>query len=157
VNIVGERSKACCITGHRAIPADKINFVEQGLRKEIQSALDDGYRRFLSGFADGVDLIFARIVLEYKEKYPDIFLEAALPYPGWKRKGAEYNALLARCDRVGVYSPRYKPDCFLIRNKFMVDICDRVVVVYDGRGHGGTVNTLRCAQALNREIRMISV
>ena len=150
-------TKKCCVTGHRDIPASKINFVEQELRKEIQSAIDDGYRFFVSGFANGADLLFVKIVIEYREKYKDIFLEAALPYPGWRSKGAEYNALLGKCNGIGVHSPKYNHDCFLIRNRFMVTTCDRVIAVYDGREKGGTVNTLRYAAIMECDIRTVRI
>lgn len=149
--------KSCCVTGHRDIPTDKISFVEQELRKEIQSALDDEYRCFISGFADGADLLFTKIVIEYREKYKDIFLEAALPYPGWIKKGNEYNALLEKCNGIKVCSPKYSPNCFLVRNRYMVIACDRVIAVYDGREKGGTVNTIRHAHALDREIKTINI
>lgn len=149
--------KACCVTGHRDIPTDKTAYVEQELRKEIQSAIDDGYRVFISGMADGADLLFVKIIIEYREKYNDIFLEAALPYPGWQKKGAGYNGLLSKCNGIRVHSPKYAPNCFLIRNRYMVNTCDRVIAVYDGREKGGTVNTMRYAHVLNRDIRMVRI
>lgn len=57
-------SKTCCVTGHRDIPASKINTVKYSLYREIQAAIADGYTRFISGFADGSDLLFAAIVAE---------------------------------------------------------------------------------------------
>ena len=45
-------TKTCCITGHRDIPAEKKKFVEEELRKEVVAAIEDGYTRFISGFAD---------------------------------------------------------------------------------------------------------
>jgi len=149
--------KACCVTGHRDIPADKIRFVERELRKELQLALDDGYRHFISGFVDGADLLFARLVIEYREKCGDIFLEAALPYPYWKKGNRECNALLSRCNGTRTCNREYRPDCFQIRNQYMVDACERVIAVYDGREAGGTVNTIRYARKLNREIRTIRI
>lgn len=59
--------KTCCVTGHRNIPAERIAYVEQELRREVQAAIEDGYTRFISGFAEGADLMFAAIVAEQKE------------------------------------------------------------------------------------------
>ena len=56
--------KTCCVTGHRNISIDCITRVEQALRHEILLAIEDGYTRFISGFAEGADLIFASIVAE---------------------------------------------------------------------------------------------
>lgn len=152
--------KSCCITGHRVIPKEKVAFVEQELQKEIVAALDDGFRCFISGFADGVDLLFAELVMDYRDnykEYSDIFLEAALPHPGWSSKGAKYNLLLSRCNGIGVHSPKYHIDCFLIRNRYMVSTCERVIAVYDGREKGGTVQTIRYAATLGCDIRKIDI
>lgn len=152
-----ENVKWCCVTGHRDISGNKAGLVERELRREIQSAIDDGFSHFISGFADGVDLIFVKLIIEYREKYPKLFLEAALPYPAWLNKGGEYNALLEKCNGIGVQSKKYSPNCFLVRNRYMVNTCERVIAVYDGREKGGTVNTIRYASALERDIKQISI
>lgn len=53
--------KTCCVTGHRDVPVGKEQYVEEALRKEVLAAIAAGYTRFISGFADGVDLTFAAI------------------------------------------------------------------------------------------------
>ena len=75
-------TKVCCVTGHRDIPTDRAVYVEQALRREVLAAIEDGYTRFISGFAEGTDLMFAAIVAEQKEYSPNLYLEAALPYAG---------------------------------------------------------------------------
>lgn len=150
--------KACCVTGHRDIAADKIDYVTCELRREIEEAINDGFTFFISGFAPGVDMIFARLVIELKEKYPHVNLEAALPYPTWlKNRSAEDKELLYKCVGFGVHSPKYTPNCFLIRNRFMANTCERVIAVYDGREKGGTVSTMRYAAVLERDIREIRI
>ena len=39
-------TKVCCVTGHRDIPAERITYVEQELRREVRAAIEDGYTRF---------------------------------------------------------------------------------------------------------------
>ena len=51
--------KTCCVTGHRDLPQKEIGRVKAALRREIDSAVADGFTRFMSGFADGVDQYFA--------------------------------------------------------------------------------------------------
>ena len=75
-------SKTCCVTGHRDIPTSKIDTVKYSLYREIQVAIEDGYTRFISGFADGSDLLFAAIVAKEKQRNPALSLEAAIPYRG---------------------------------------------------------------------------
>ena len=74
--------KTCCVTGHRDIPEARIAYMEQELRREVEEAIAEGYTRFISGFAEGVDLMFAAIVAEQMEHRPELFLEAAIPYAG---------------------------------------------------------------------------
>ena len=62
--------KICGVTGHREIPAEYMEQAEQDLRREIEKAIADGYTYFISGFADGADQLFARIVLEKAKENP---------------------------------------------------------------------------------------
>lgn len=62
--------KACCVTGHRDIPADKVAYVKEKLLGEIEAAIADGYTTFRSGFAEGANLLFAALVLKLKEEKP---------------------------------------------------------------------------------------
>lgn len=106
--------KTCCVTGHRDIPAERIADVEQALRWEILAAIEDGYTRFVSGFAEGTDLMFAALVAEQMESHPELFLEAAIPYAGrMKTKNKQFHELLLACNGVKVVCREYAPSCFL--------------------------------------------
>lgn len=72
--------KACCVTGHRDIPADKMDYVKIKLKEEIEKAVADGFTKFISGFARGVDLHFAELVIDQKKQHPRLLLEAVIPY-----------------------------------------------------------------------------
>lgn len=150
--------KICCVTGHRDIPADRLAYVEQELRREVQAAIEDGYTRFISGFAEGGDLMFAAIVAEEKARHPEIILEAAIPYPGrLKTKDHRFHELLDCCDVVNVVCRTYSKSCFFQRNRYMVAESQRVIAVYDGRERGGTLFTMRDAHAAGREVRVIRI
>ena len=112
--------KTCCVTGHRDIPEDRIAYVEQELRREVLAAIQDGYTRFISGFAEGADLMFAAIVVEQKKHNPDLFLEAAIPYAGrLKTKNKQFHELLRACDGIKIVCQEYAHSCFLERNRYM--------------------------------------
>ena len=150
--------KTCCVTGHRDIPEKRIDYVKQAVRHEILSAIEAGYTRFISGFAEGVDLMFASIVAEEKRQHPELFLEAAFPYAGkLKTKNQQFHELLRACDGVKVECEKYVPSCFMQRNRYMVHQSQRVIAVYDGRDHGGTLFTMRCAHTLGKEVHLIKV
>lgn len=152
--------KTCCVTGHRDLPQKEINHVKAALRREIDSAVADGFTRFMSGFADGVDQYFAEIVLEKKKTNPALELIAVIPYQkrldSLMTKGRTYKMLKA-CANVVVMQEKYHPSVYSHRNRYMVEHSDRVIAVYDGREKGGTVRTIRFAHQFRKELREIPV
>lgn len=152
--------KTCCVTGHRDIPADQMDFVKQELEKEIDKAIADGFTRFLSGFAEGADQYFAKIVAKKLEGNAALRLESLIPYR--KRCLTLLNdgctkRLLESCTDIAVINEEYRPNVYQIRNRHMVLCSDRVIAVYDGRTKGGTVSTIRMAHVQRKELREIPV
>lgn len=86
-----KENETCCFTGHRPMKlpfgADeshpKCNQLKSILRTEIERLITE-HRvcRFITGMALGIDQICAEIVLDLKEKYPQIMPECAIPYEG---------------------------------------------------------------------------
>ena len=147
-----DKEHTCCVTGHRDIPADKIQYVQMQLRQELLQAIQSGYTHFISGFAAGVDLIFAGIVADPKREYP-ITLEAAIPYPGRMNTPDEvFQCLLKECDIVKVHTDRYSKSCYMVRNRYMIDCSALVIAVHDGRKSGGTAATIKYAHQMGRDV-----
>ncbi len=150
--------KTCCVTGHREIAVDKIAYVKRELRHEILKAIEDGYTNFISGFADGADLLFASIVADLMKDNPTLTLEAALPYRNRMNTTDKlFRRLLPKCKTISVHSEKYSPACYMNRNREMVSLCQRVIAIYDGRDKGGTVFTMREAAMLERDIHVIEI
>lgn len=151
-------NKTCCVTGHRDIPEGKRSYVEAELRKAVRAAIKAGYTHFVSGMAEGVDLTFAAIVAEQKKQNPALTLEAAIPYRNRVYgKDALLQKLLPCCDEVHICTEKYGPNCFFIRNRYMVQESSRVIAVYDGRERGGTLYTMRTAHVQGKEVRVIEI
>lgn len=147
---------ACCVTGHRSIPDSKRKYVEAALREAVLAAIADGYTCFISGLADGVDLMFAAIVAELKESNPALVLEAAIPYRDrLNSKDEVFQRLLKDCNSIKVLCEKYDPSCFFVRNRYMTARSDRVIAVYDGRNRGGTLYTIGNARAQGKDVRLI--
>ena len=150
--------RTCCVTGHRDIPENKRAYVEAELRKEILSAIEDGYTRFISGFAEGADLTFAAIVAELKAQGHSLFLEAAIPHASrMENKNQLFQKLIPTCDDVKVLCGSYSRGCYFVRNRYMVDESSRVIAVYNGQKSGGTFFTMQYARKQGRTFRIIKI
>jgi len=149
-------TEVCAVTGHRRIKEGKREYVQRQLQGAVWQAVNDGYTWFVSGFADGVDLMFAGIVADIKGKDPSIVLEAAIPYRDrLEEKDPLFMELLEQCDHIHVVREEYSPDCYLARNTYLVENAERVIAVYDGRRRSGTAQTIRIAKEQGRELQII--
>ena len=154
------QGKTCCVTGHRDIPAERIDHIKTSLEYEVDRAISDGFACFISGFADGADLLFAGIVAERIAKNPALKLIAAIPYRrrlDTLKKSERTKALIDLCAEIYVAAEEYHPSVYAKRNRYMVERSDRVIAVYDGREKGGTVGTIRLAHTMKKELREIAV
>ena len=152
------QEQSCCVTGHRNVPTEKAAHVKARLKEELETAIADGFTTFFSGFADGVDLWFAQLVLEQREKNPALCLVAVIPYRRrMDTKDAVFQQCLHACLAVHIQRERYTKECFLERNRYMVEHCARVIAAYDGRSSGGTLYTMHYAKRLGRDVREIRV
>lgn len=150
--------KTCCFTGHRELPQEKRPEVEAAIRQELMAAIEDGYTRFLCGFAKGADLMFAALVAELKGQFPGLRLMAAIPYLSrLYQKDRAFHDLVAACDDMKIISEERTRDCYLARNRYMVDESSRVIAVYDGREKGGTKYTIHYANKQEKEVRTIRI
>ena len=161
------REHTCCFTGHRPekLPWGKNEadrrcvWLKKKLRDAVEAAYEDGKRHFICGMARGCDFYFAEIVLELREQYADITLEAAIPCAeqsvSWARSQRErWDDLVKQCDIQTVLQEHYTSGCMLRRNRYMVDHSSLVIAVYDG-SNGGTRRTLE--YALTQKVPFIDI
>lgn len=148
--------KTVCFTGHRPKTIPILNdhksegFIK--LKARIRKILVDLIEKenavhYISGMALGIDILCAELVLELKEHYPRITLECALPCETqaayWSEDNRDrYFSAIERCDKESLLQTRYTKDCFMKRNKYMINKSDIVLSVWNGEksGTGYTVN-----------------
>ena len=160
-------AKKCCFTGYRP---QKLRYLSEQnseeyqrlyrlLTKLIKAAVAEGYDYFISGFAQGVDLMAAEIVISLRNEGAEITLEAALPAMNqtdrWNDfdKGV-YFVLLDKADHRKCVEQKMTKHSCLKRDAYMVNQADLVIAVYDGK-RGGTDYTVRLAREKNRNLWII--
>ena len=158
-----------CFTGHRpnSLPCGYNEEhpacikIKTQLRRMIIGLIEKKkVTHFIAGAALGVDLWAMEIVLELKDKYPNISLEAAVPCRSqaakWNAHSKErYEGLLSLCDKVTVVQENYTPDCMMKRNEYMVNNSDYIVAVWNGKS-SGTGNTINYAVHQGKPVYCIS-
>jgi len=155
-----KRGITCCFTGHRPDAFDfgydegdpRCRKLKSDLEQAIERAAGDGYRRFVTGMAQGVDMWCAEMVLDMKEDGQPFTLEAAVPARG---QAARWNAplkkrherILRLCDNVICIGDSLDRETLLMRNRYMLSQSSLVIAVARKKS-GGTAYTVNLASRL---------
>lgn len=162
--------KTVAFSGHRTNRIAKFTTDRQRLFIEVahntwagieEFCIKKGYHTFLSGMADGFDIIAAEEVLRLKKDYPYIRLKCVIPFKGQADRHPEadkqrYNNILAQADEVVTLSDNYFEGCFLLRNDYLLDNSAFLMVYYDAIAPvGGTYYTLK--KAVEQKMKFVNV
>lgn len=151
------KNKCCCFTGHRP---NKTSYSECEIKPLLETAIDDaianGYKTFITGMAQGTDMLAAEIVLERKKGDETLQLFCAVPHPNFERYRSEYEKdrykrVIENADIVQIVCEHYFRSCYQIRNKFMVDHSSLVIAFWNG-GASGTKNCIDYAKCKGVDI-----
>lgn len=144
------KATACCFTGHRTLPANKIQTLITNLDREIDALIEKGVTDFISGGALGFDQIAASLIVIKKETGKNIRLIFVLPCKNqdtlWNEEQKKlYQGLLGEADEIIFVSEEYTPLCMRKRNNYMVEhsaycIC---ALLHEKSGTGQTVRFAR--------------
>ena len=154
------------ITGHRPnklpggynLESPKNKLLEDTLYKILCKAQPTS---IITGMALGVDQIYLKAAIRYKEIDPRVNIIAAVPCrdqatgAGWPDASVKlYNDLLSKCNTVKVLSEKYTSSCMKERNQWMVDHCTSAIAIYDGTS-GGTQNAINLLRAAKKTVLII--
>ena len=158
------RPVSCCFSGHRPgkLPwgGDESDARCVELKKRlwdaVEAAYQEGYRHFICGMAQGCDFYFCELVLQLRQKYGDVSVEAAIPCAtqcrGWSAAEQQrWRRLVDACDYETLVQEQYTPDCMQRRNRYMVDHATLLIAVHDGQS-GGTRRTIEYAMRRGLDI-----
>lgn len=162
------KDTTACLTGHRpkSLPwgydETKVNCIKfkQDLEKIFEGAIKYGLTTFLTGMAEGFDMIGAEILLKLRKKH-NIKIIAVMPCVGqelkWKpSQQNRYNNILNQCDNVIILSSYYTASCMNDRNKYMVDNSSVCIACWNGKP-SGTRNTLLYAKETKCKVKIINI
>ena len=75
-----KRERACFFTGHRKLPANRLEQIRKLLERKIKDLIEyKDVDTFIAGGAIGFDMLAAETVLDLKMKFPKIKLYLYLP------------------------------------------------------------------------------
>ena len=151
------REKACCFTGHRALPGEELGALTEWLEREICRLLEQGCTDFYVGGALGFDTLAAETVLRLRQRFPQLRLLLIVPCATqadrWSARNQQrYRAIREAADEVTVLSKTYTAGCMHRRNRYMVDHSS-VCLCYLRTARGGTAYTVRYARGHGCEVR----
>lgn len=133
--------------------------LKQRLSRKIEELYQRGADSFFSGMALGVDIWCAEAVLELKKQHPEVTLTAVIPCRDqdakWSAADRErYRRIISLCDKVICTSESYTKDCMFKRNRALVELCDVLVAVFDGKS-GGTKYTVDYAEKMHKKTILV--
>lgn len=163
------REKTVCFSGHRPekLPdpnsedAQLLMMVKSLLYYQIRRSAEEGYTRFITGLARGVDLWAAGYVLELKRDFSGLQLICVKPTEnhGKNFRGEDrylFDSVLARADEMYCTGSHYTRRCYQIRNRYMVDHAQRLIAVVDDY-NSGTGQTIGYARKCGLELCVIDI
>ena len=156
-----KRKRRCCFTGHRPQKLTRpVDDIKVDLENEILRTIKDGYTTFITGMAYGTDIWAGNIVVRMKDRFPELKLIAAVPFPGFADKWTgewqqKYETLLKAADFIKIVCADYCKEAFQIRNQWMVNHSSRVIAVYDGKS-GVTRNMIQYAWKNHVPVRYLN-
>ena len=166
--MIYDKSVTACLTGHRPNKLhwgynetkDSCITFKKELRNLLENFINDGFTNFLSGMAEGFDMIATEILLNLKNTYKDIKIIAVVPCLEQEKNWTpsqqnKYHNIIKKSDEYIILSNEYTPTCMMERNKFMVEHSSVVIGCFNGC-RGGTYNTLLYAKKTGCKIITIN-
>jgi hypothetical protein len=149
------------ITGHQRL---KNPSAWTEVRTRLGKLLDDAEKPLigLTSLAIGADQLFAEAVLGCGGK-----IEAIIPFDGYEMKFNEgpdreaFRRLLELASRIETLERQgTDEDAYLAAGKRIVDLCDRMIAVWDGQpaaGIGGTGDIVNYCKSQNKPVELIPI
>lgn len=169
---VNDIATTVCFTGHRTRSHQEL-FMDKKSSAALQEALYHasikaygmGYRTFITGMADGVDMLAGMAVIQLMHTCPDVELIGALPYVvptksrnDDHRKDFEFREICNYAHKIYYLSNNIYTGVYHVRNRFMLSHSSLLIAAYDTSiAEGGTVSTIKEAKRRGIEILPVEI
>jgi hypothetical protein len=147
------------VTGHVDVPADRAPRVREMLTARVQELRTPGWQG-ITCLAKGADQMFAKVVLALQGRY-----DVVLPSRDYRQRmieqgdGEQFCRLLARADHIRTLPFETSTrEAYLEASRRMLDRCDVLLAVWDGRPSqrvGDTADVV--AEAKRRDMAVVLV
>lgn len=156
-----KHDKTCCFSGHRELPAEKVQQLATKIEKAVRDLIvKHGVCYFGVGGAIGFDTLAAKVLFQMrKSEFPQIKVILVYPFDGYTRwwtreQKREYRMLLPKYDKVVCVVDQAGKEAYLWRNRHLVD-GSGYCIYYCTRKEGETAYTV--ADAKSRGLHMIGL
>ena len=114
----------------------------------VEQAVTDVY----CGMAEGCDIAAGIAVTELKNEHYPIKLHCILPCKNYNNRIRWHYILKEVADEWIELSDEFYRGCDNVRDKYIVDHCDKLIAIWDGVPSGGVWSTIRKAEKKDKEI-----
>ena len=156
IDLQFNKNTSVALSGHRELSKD---FSKTKLKTELINAIENGYKTFYNGLAQGFDLIAMQILVDLKKEY-NINIVCCIPHKDQAKNFSIfdkklYNNLIEFADKKVIISQEYFKGCMFERNRYMVDN-STYLITYLNKNKGGTFYTYKYALKNGLEIKNIA-
>ncbi|MCA1030455.1 DUF1273 domain-containing protein [Bacillus timonensis] len=137
--------KVLCVSGYKAFELGifkndhpGVSYIKKAIQKELIKLLEDGLEWVIISGQLGVELWTAEVVFELQSEYQHLQLAIITPFldqeESWNETNKEfYESIVAQADYVNsVTNKKYEsPNQFRLKNSFLINKSDGVLLVYD--------------------------
>ena len=154
--------------GHRLdrlpfpMDSESYNTLELMLWKSVSRYVDSGYDAFICGATQGMGMVLGEIIAAIKGPgCAGLKLICVIPYREQARKWDDvwrlrYRYLLRDSDRIIQVCDEYQARCYQKQSRYIIDQCDALLAVYDGKGKGRTSYAVEYAKKQGKPVETIN-
>lgn len=154
------------LTGHRpqrlGLPEDEMDdkwekirdWVTQNLIKMVETTiLEDDQLDIYCGMATGSDILFGMTSIFLKSgNIIPLRIHCVLPCKNYNSSRKYYKDIKLLADEWIELADEFYKGCDNVRDQYMIDHCDVLLAVWDGKKSGGVWSTIRKAQKAGKQI-----